>query len=160
MSITPNHSRMIAPMRRAIAEVSPIVPDVNPRSISLVFTASPAFSAAKGVAEELPICGKLVMMLVNEIKRKQRAPRAGFIKFWPSPPNSCLTTRIAKTPPIRPIHHGAVDGRLSASSKPVNAADPSLIVMGLFMPFSKTYSVRTDAATVTITWTSALIPKL
>ena len=42
---------------------------------------------------------KLVMSAGKEIMRKHLPPRAGFIKFWPSPPKICLTMMIANILP-------------------------------------------------------------
>ena len=42
---------------------------------------------------------KKEILPVNEITRKHLAANAGFIKFCPIPPKSCLTTKIANTLP-------------------------------------------------------------
>ena len=52
----------------------------------------------------------LSILPVKEINKKHLAAKAGFIKFCPKPPYSCLTTIIAKTPPIIGSHKGTVDG--------------------------------------------------
>ena len=78
--------------------------------------------AASGVAPEIPSYVKDVILPVKEISRKHLAASAGFIKFCPSPPNSCFTTRIANTLPRTPIQSGAVGGRFSASRSPVTTA--------------------------------------
>ena len=41
----------------------------------------------------------------------------------PRPPKSILTTRMAKIPPITPIHHGAEEGRFNANKRPVTTAE-------------------------------------
>ncbi len=120
---------------------------------------SPALIAASGVAPVYASQSKFVMMDVNEISRKHLAPSAGFIKFCPSPPNSIFTTMIAKTPPITPIHSGALGGRLSARSRPVTTAEKSPIETFFFMHLSYMYSVRTVVATVTSTSSIAYSPK-
>ena len=149
-SITPIRIRKIAPITIAITDVSPIVPGILPISISIVFTVLPAFNCASGVAPVTPSYTKLVIWLVNESRRKHLAPRAGFIKFCPRPPNNCFTIRIANTLPIAPIHHGAVGGIFSPSNSPVTAALQSLIVIFLCINFSYMYSVNT-ATTVVVT---------
>ncbi len=51
-SITWMQTRKIPPIRRASAEVSPMVPVVFPRNMDSRFTCSPAFAAASGVAPD------------------------------------------------------------------------------------------------------------
>ena len=70
------------------------------------------------------------------MSRKHLAPRAGFIKFCPSPPKSIFTTKMAKTPPITPIHQGAVEGRFKAKRSPVTTAEKSPTVTFLCMASS------------------------
>lgn len=96
----------------------------------------------------------------KEISRKHLAPRAGFIKFWPSPPKSIFTTSMANIPPTAPIHQGTLTGRFSASSRPVTTAERSPMVFFLLVIFSNTNSVSTVDAIVMATISSALIPKL
>ena len=141
----------MAPIIIAITEVSPIVPRIFPIIISNVFTASPALKFASGVGPVTPSYTKYVIFPVNEIKRKQRAPSAGFIKFCPRPPNSCFTTMIANTEPSAPIQSGNVGGRFKASNSPVTTALKSWIVTGLCISFSYTYSASTAEAVVTRT---------
>ena len=131
-----------------MTEVSPIVPLVLPISIANESTDSPAFRFARGVGPVTPSYTKFVIFPAKQIRRKQRAPRAGFMKFCPSPPKSCFTTMIAKKAPTTPIHHGSVGGRFSARSNPVTTALKSLIVTGLCMSFSQRYSAKTAAAVV------------
>ena len=134
-SITPIKRRKIAPIIIAITDVSPIVPAVFPISISNVFTLSPAFNCASGVAPDTPSYTNVVILPVNEISRKHLAPSAGFIKFCPNPPNSCFTTKIANTLPSTHIHQGAVGGKFSASRRPVTTALKSWIVTFLCINF-------------------------
>ena len=74
---------------------------------------------------------RLAISAAKAIKRKQRAPRAGFIKFCPKPPNTIFTMMIANTPPRIASQIGKVDGKFNARSKPVTTADKSLIVFFL-----------------------------
>ena len=121
--MTPTKMRKQAPITIATMEVSPMVPAVFPITILKIFTDSPLFNAARGVAPVYASQSKFVIMEVKDISRKHLAPSAGFIKFCPSPPNSIFTTRIAKIPPITPIHQGAETGRFSARSSPVTTAE-------------------------------------
>ena len=154
-SITFITRRNTAPIKIAIMLVSPIVPAVRPITISNTFTPSPALIAASGVAPVYASQSKFVIMDVNEISRKQRAPSAGFMKFCPNPPKSIFTTIIANAPPITPIQSGALGGRFSASKSPVTTAEKSAIVTFFFIPLSNMYSAKTVVRTVTSTSKSA-----
>ena len=79
--------------------------------------------------------------------------------FWPRPPKSCFTTRIANTPPITGIQRGACTGMFMASRRPVTSALPSAIVTGFFIPFSYRYSVRGQTAIEIAIKSSARRPK-
>ena len=134
--MTPSKIMMIAPIKIAITDVSPIVPAVFPISISLTLTLeSPSFlMSASGVAPEYTstpflVTLKLVMSAANAMRRKHLPPSAGFIKFCPSPPNIHLTMMIANTPPSTASHHGSETGRFSAKSSPVTTALRSVIVL-------------------------------
>lgn len=65
---------------------------------------------------------------------------------------------MAKTDPTIHIHHGAVMGRLKASSRPVTTALQSLTVMGFFISFWITASVTTQLATQIATIRKVLMP--
>ena len=163
--ITPIRIRKIAPIRIAIADVSPMVPAVRPISISIVLTASPLRMAASGVTLEytsIPffVMPNFVISAANAIKRKHLALSAGFMKFCPSPPNRHFTTTIANTPPITASHHGRVAGRFNASSSPVTTALRSSIVCFLCTILLNTHSDATQLAIVTRIRTNALYPKL
>ena len=95
----------------------------------------------------------------KETMRMILAVIAGLTKFWPSPPNICLTTTIATILPIAAIHKGRVDGRLSASIRPVTTAERSPSVPGRFMAFLERYSARTAVPTVVAVSASAFVPK-
>ena len=99
------------------------------------------------------------MAAAKEISRKQRAASAGFIMLCPSPPNSCLTTRMANTPPSAGIHSGIPTGILTARITPVTTADRSPTVTGSFISFSYTSSVSTQDAMQTAITASARQPK-
>ncbi len=99
-------------------------------------------------------------MDVNASSKKHLAPSAGFIKFCPRPPNTILTTTIAKNPPTTPIHQGALGGRFNANNSPVTTAEKSVIVFFLCTSRSNRYSKRTQLAMVTKIKTSACNPKL
>ena len=120
--------KYIAPIKSAIEEVSPIVPAVFPINILIKSKLSPFFKIASGVDEVIPSNTKFVILPVKEINKKHLAANAGFIKFCPSPPNSCFTIKIAKILPRIGSHHGTEAGRFKASSNPVTAALQSEIV--------------------------------
>ena len=104
-----------------------------PMNIDRTSTSPPAFSTARGVADETPSYIKLVICPANEMSRKHLAASAGFIKFCPSPPKSCFTTIIPKRQPRMTSPTGIVDGMLSAMRSPVTTALRSAIVMGFFI---------------------------
>ena len=95
------------------------------------------------------------MRPVNDISKKQRAAKAGFIKFCPSPPYNCFTIIIANRAPITGIHRGTVDGRFNARMSPVTTAEQSLIVIGFFIKYSNKYSDNTQVSTDTMTISAA-----
>ena len=78
--------KYIAPIKSAIAEVSPIVPAVFPINILIKSKLSPFFKIASGVDEVIPSNTKFVILPVKEINKKHLAANAGFIKFCPNPP--------------------------------------------------------------------------
>ena len=55
--------------------------------------------------------GQVVMITGQKTIRNARAASAGFIKFLPMPPNSCLTMTMAKASPMSTIHSGAGNGQ-------------------------------------------------
>ena len=128
---------------------------------------SPAFRAvfmtASGVA---PVVAskprgfelKLFMNFAQEMMRKQRPASAGFIQFWPRPPNICFAMMIAKTAPSAGIQSGISGGMFSARIIPVTTAEKSEMVTVFFMPFCQRNSEITAAATVTTITSSALMP--
>ena len=104
-------TRYAPPSRSRAAETSPRLPPRMPVNISWRVKAgtAPSCRAAIGVAADtastvLPrsshcrTAGKLLMTAGKE-KRKTRPARAGFMKFFPRPPKSCLTMTIAKKSP-------------------------------------------------------------
>ncbi len=120
-----------------IAEVSPITPPVVPINILANETtpvdSAPGLRSARGVAPEYasknPLdVTKLVIGPVYAIRRKHLAARAGFMKFCPSPPKSCLTTIIANTHPTISKPTFNVDGIFNAIRRPVTAALKSVTV--------------------------------
>ena len=74
-----------------------------------------------------------VAMMTGQENRNARAASAGFIKFCPMPPKSCLTTMIAKKSPMMSVQYGMVTGHTNASSNPVTTADRSPAVQSFFM---------------------------
>ena len=158
--MTPNRIRMIAPIKMATTLVSPIVPAVVPKNIFIVSTVSPFLINARGVAPVTPSYVKLVIVPANDTNRKHLAPSAGFMKFCPKPPNSILTITIANTLPKTACQMGSVWGRFNASKRPVTTALKSLMVLFLWMSFSKTHSEATHTATHTRISANARIPKL
>ena len=152
--------RYNAPTSIATVDVSPITPAVVPRNILRTFTLSPLLSNARGVAPVTPSYVKLVILPANDISRKHLAASAGFMKFCPRPPKSCLTTIIAKTLPNITIQRGIVCGIFIPSKSPVTTALRSPTVIGLCMKYSKRYSETTHVITETTSTASALIPKL
>src|SRR5690554_2262629 len=98
----------------------------------------PHFIIANGVAVAttsglVPV--NVAMCCGHEASSIALAANAGFIKFEPNPPKSCLTTIIAKAEPIIGNHQGALAGKLNASNTPVITAEKSLIVTGLLNAF-------------------------
>ena len=65
---------------------------------------------------------------------------AGFAKFIPIPPKSCLTTIMATTEPKAACQSGMETGRLNARSMPVTTAERSPTVTGFLHNFSKANS--------------------
>ena len=129
------NTKYAPPMISNNADVSPIVPGTNPKNDFITSTLFPCSITASGVAVVTPSYVKLVILAANEIIKKHLAPRAGFIKFCPNPPNTCFTTMIAKIPPRIGIQNGAPDGKFNASNSPVNAALKSPTVIGCFISF-------------------------
>ena len=159
-------------MRIARAEVSPMVPWILPRNRFFTGIEVPSMnpwllSAARGVAcvtasttaWELLETAKLVIFPAKEIIRKHLPARAGFIKFCPSPPNSCFTTMIAKALPRIGIQIGIWGGMFSASRSPVTTALKSVVVFFLCISRSYSHSKNTLDATVASTTRSACTPK-
>ena len=70
---------------------------------------------------------------------------AGLSRFRPMPPNSSLTTAMAKKPATAAAHSGVPDGRDSASNTPVTAALPSKS-----RSLRQTNSARQQDTTVTV----------
>ena len=97
---------------------------------------APLEMRARGVAEETA-SGKtqLVMLPEKARNRTTRPTMAGFAKFLPRPPKSCLTTMMATRQPKTACHRGMVTGRFMARIIPVTAAEQSLMVMGCLVPF-------------------------
>ena len=92
---------------------------------------------------------KLFMYFASEISRKHLPASAGFMKFWPRPPNICFAMMMAKTAPSAGIQSGISGGMLSARISPVTTAEQSVIVTSFFMPRCQRYSESTAARTVT-----------
>ena len=128
--------------------------------MSSVLAASPFFKRARGVADATPSNSKFVIVAAKEIRRNTLPPKAGFIKFWPNPPNNILTTTIAKTEPNTACHTGNVCGKLSAKRSPVTTALRSFIVLFLPTAFSNKNSDKTHVIIHTATSKRALSPKL
>ncbi len=160
MSITLNKIKMQAPIKMHITLTSPMVPGIFPFAIATISTASPFLRRLKGVAEDTPSTVKFVMMEENEISKKHLAPRAGFIKFWPRPPNNIFTTTIAKKAPTTPIHQGADTGKLRAKRSPVTIAEKSpRVFLRLVIRLNKN-SKKQAQKTVTAINKSAFNPNL
>src|SRR5690554_3418651 len=138
-------SKYAAPIRRAREETSPIVPPMLPRKTSMnegncktsaavaelvacevaMLAALIPLITARGVAVvTASVAGsiQLVILTGHAASRIERAASAGFIKLWPRPPNTCLTSEMAIKEPITANHQGAVGGRLYANSNPVTTA--------------------------------------
>ena len=162
--ITPRRIRIIAPIRIAITDVSPMVPGIFPVSISMTLTEeSPSFLImASGVAPEyasnLELL-KFVMSAAKAISRKHLPPSAGFMKFCPSPPNIIFTMTMANTLPITASHHGSPAGRFSARRSPVTTALRSGRLFFLCTILSKIHSEARQLAMVTKIKSNACIPK-
>ena len=137
----------------AITDVSPMVPWILPKIRFLTGTEEPATKpwsrrAARGVAPVTPSTAPLklsdteksVILPAKEIIRKQRAARAGFIKFWPRPPKSCFTTIIAKILPSTGIQSGIPAGMFRPIRSPVTTALKSFTVFFLCIKWSYNHS--------------------
>jgi ABC-type multidrug transport system fused ATPase/permease subunit len=61
------------------------------------------------------------------------AATAGFTIFFPIPPKSCFTITIAKNAAKTGIQTGIDTGKLKPIISPVNAAEPSLTVIGFLI---------------------------
>ena len=85
---------------------------------------------------------------------------AGFAKFWPMPPKSCLATAMAKKLPIIATHSGTVAGRFMASNRPVTTALRSPMVCSRFIARRQRYSMSTQEPTQTAATSSARHPKI
>ena len=88
-----------------------------------------------------------------------RAVRAGFTKFWPMPPNICLTTTMATTLPNTAMRGWMVAGRFKASSTPVTTQLRSPTVWGRFITLRQRNSLSTQEATQVRMTAAALTPK-
>ena len=130
---------------------------------------SPAFTAASGVAPDtasatvrkvLSGTVKSHIFPAKEISRKHLAPRAGFIKFSPRPPNSIFTIIIAKAEPRIGIHHGTPTGRFMPSKSPVTTALKSPMDSGLCRILSIMASKKQAEAMDNARISRALGPKL
>ena len=100
-----------------------------------------------------------VIFAGKEFIRMMRAVSAGFTKFCPMPPNICLTTTIAITPPNAAMIGLMETGRFIASKTPVTTQERSPTVCGRFMTRRETYSLKIHAATVVRMMTAARKPK-
>ena len=87
-----------------------------------------------------------------------RAVSAGFTKFWPMPPNICLTTTMAATLPNTAMRGLMVTGRFSASRMPVTTQLKSPTVWGRFITRRDRYSLRIQEATQVRMTTAARKP--
>ena len=85
-----------------------------------------------------------VVMMTGHENKKARAESAGFMKFLPIPPNSCLTMMMAKPSPTSTSHSGAVTGMLKASKTPVTIQDMSPVVLGrrVRIPYSHSKNMQ------------------
>ena len=80
--LVPLIEKVTVPKSRAITDVSPIVPLVFPINILRRLTFCPFCIIASGVALVLAsMLTKLFIFPANEINKKHRAAKAGFIKF-------------------------------------------------------------------------------
>ena len=98
----------------------------------------PALRRARGVAVETasaPGVTQFVIIEGYEARRNALPARAGFTKFCPRPPKSCLTITIANTEPTIGTHQGADAGMFIARRRPVTTALRSEIVTFCFVPF-------------------------
>jgi hypothetical protein len=78
----------------------------------------------------------------------------------PNPPKLIFATPIANVAPIATIYKGMPEGRLSANSRPVSAADRSHIAGWVFNTyFCNTHSKPTHTHTETSVTKRALTPK-
>ena len=89
-----------------------------------------------------------------------RAVSAGFTKFCPIPPNICLTTTIATTPPNAAISGLIETGRFIASRMPVTTQERSPTVWRRFITTRERYSLKMHDATDVRMITAARKPKI
>src|SRR6056297_552013 len=151
--ITPLYNKYAPPIINKIAEVSPIHPGTLPKitSVSGCKLPSAPFTICKGVAADTastPAGFSHPNILVGQDATNIALPaKAGLIKLFPIPPNTCFTTAIANIEPINGIHQGAEGGRLNANNIPVTTALRSLIVTSFFSNFLIIASVATAEIT-------------
>ena len=134
-----------------------------PRNICILEGRSamePSARTPRGVAVDVASAtylgaGHVVISVAKEMNRMIRAVMAGFTRFLPMPPKSCLTTMMAAKSPMRSVQIGSPAGTLKAMSMPVSAAEQSLTVCLLlrraFHPHSKNMQAAMDTAVRRIT---------
>ena len=89
-----------------------------------------------------------------------RPTSAGFAKFMPMPPNSCLTTMMATKSPMSSWPMGMPTGTFSARMMPVTTADRSEMGLVLLSSLQYSHSNTTQAATDTAVTSRARMPKM
>ena len=89
-----------------------------------------------------------------------RPTSAGFAKFMPMPPNSCLTTMMATRSPMMSWPMGMPTGTFMARIMPVTTADRSLMGFAFFSSLQYSHSKATHATTDTAVTSRARAPKM
>lgn len=97
--------------------------------------------------------------MTGQENMKARPARAGFMKFWPMPPKSCLTMMMAKKSPMIIHQYGVVTGQTKASRRPVTMADRSPTVQSSFITLRYAHSKNTQAAQETAQSIRERMPK-
>ena len=133
----------------------------TPDSFSMPSGVGPVTASAKKPFSKMGwACGQVVMAVGNDTSMNTRPTKAGLKGFLPKPPKAILPTPMATMLPTMAIQMGRLAGTLKARSKPVSAAEPSLMVKGpLMRNFWISHSVSIQAAIETMVSLSAYQPK-
>ena len=118
-----SNAQSTRPPIRMASTLEPMTPLAPPRNMRVMSTALPWARLAIGVAADTPSSGNWVIWRLKDTMRKQRPARAGLMKFRPMPPKQHLATNMAKNEPRTGIYQGTSGESVSASIRPVTAAE-------------------------------------